>query len=185
MDPESSLPCSQENSTGPYTEPAQSIQYHPILFISDPLSILSSHLLLVLPSGLFLSRFPTKVLHGYHSPCPTHPPWFDHSNYTSRGAQLMKLISSFPPTSCRFIPVRPKYFSHYKETSLISFIKQIDHMKFTVSRGSSVGIVTDWTAGVQYLAGERDLSVLHRVQTGSGAHPASYKTDTRGVVPRS
>jgi hypothetical protein len=31
MEPESSLPCSQEPSTGPYPKPDQSSPYHPIL----------------------------------------------------------------------------------------------------------------------------------------------------------
>jgi hypothetical protein len=30
MEPEGSLPCSQEPSTGPYSEPDQSNPYHPI-----------------------------------------------------------------------------------------------------------------------------------------------------------
>jgi hypothetical protein len=38
----------------------------------------------------------------------------------------------------------------------------------------------DWTVGVQFPAGRRDFSLLHSVQTGSGAHPASYPLD----VPR-
>jgi hypothetical protein len=33
MEPEDSLPCSQEPSTGPYSEPDQSNPYHPILFL--------------------------------------------------------------------------------------------------------------------------------------------------------
>jgi hypothetical protein len=31
-----------------------------------------------------------------------------------------------------------------------------------------------WTAKVQFLAEVRNLSLFHSVQTGSGAHPASY-----------
>jgi hypothetical protein len=37
---------------------------------------------------------------------------------------------------------------------------------------------TDWTTGVQFPAGDGDFSVRHRVQTGSGTHPASYPTGT-------
>jgi hypothetical protein len=47
MQPEGSLPCSQEPSTGPYPEPDQSNPHHPIL---RPILILSTHLRLGLPS---------------------------------------------------------------------------------------------------------------------------------------
>jgi hypothetical protein len=36
MEPESSLPFSQESSTLPYPEPDKSSQYHPILSLEDP-----------------------------------------------------------------------------------------------------------------------------------------------------
>jgi hypothetical protein len=54
-----------------------------------------------------------------------------------------------------------------------------------VSRGSSVGIVTGYGLDcrrleVQVPTGAGDFSLLHRVQTGSGAHPASYPTGTEG-----
>jgi hypothetical protein len=56
METEGSLPCSQEPSTDTYPEPDQFSPYHPIL-------ILSIHLCLGLPSGLFPYGFPTKVLY--------------------------------------------------------------------------------------------------------------------------
>jgi hypothetical protein len=37
-------------------------------------------------------------------PCPSHPPWLDHSNYTWRRVQAMKLlIMQFSPTNFKFI----------------------------------------------------------------------------------
>jgi hypothetical protein len=37
------------------------------------------------------------------------------------------------------------------------------------------------TAGVKLPAGSRDFSLVHRVQTGSEADPASYSVGTVGV----
>jgi hypothetical protein len=39
-----------------------------------------------------------------------------------------------------------------------------------------------WTTGVLLPAGTRDFSLLHSVETGSGAHPASYPM-SNGVLP--
>jgi hypothetical protein len=36
MEPEGSMPCSQEPSSVPYPEPDQSNPYHPILSLDDP-----------------------------------------------------------------------------------------------------------------------------------------------------
>jgi hypothetical protein len=36
---------------------------------------------------------------------------------------------------------------------------------------------------VRFSAGARDVSLLSSVQTGSGAHPASYPMDTGGSFP--
>jgi hypothetical protein len=52
MEPEGSLPRSQEPSTGPYPEPDRSNPYQPILSLVRSILILSTHLRLGLPSGL-------------------------------------------------------------------------------------------------------------------------------------
>jgi hypothetical protein len=57
-----------------------------------------------------------------------------------------------------------------------SFLKSLD---------SSVGIGTDY--GLDYRvripSGAGNFSLGHRVQTGSGAHPASYPMGTGGSFP--
>jgi hypothetical protein len=77
MEPEGSLPCSQEPSPGPYPEPDRSSPYHPILSLLRSVLLLSTHLRLRLPSGLFPSGFPTNILYGFlfspiRATCPTH-----------------------------------------------------------------------------------------------------------------
>jgi hypothetical protein len=56
------------------------------------------------------------------------------------------------------------------------------------SRDSSVGIalgygLDDWGCKVRFPVGAGNFSVHHRVQNGSGAHPASYPKGTRGSFP--
>jgi hypothetical protein len=53
MEPEGSLCCSPDPSTGPHPEPDQSSPYQHILSLRS-ISIISTHLRLRLPSGLFL-----------------------------------------------------------------------------------------------------------------------------------
>jgi hypothetical protein len=56
------------------------------------------------------------------------------------------------------------------------------------SRDSSVGIalnygLDDRGSRVRFPAGAGNFSFHHRVQNGSGAHPASYPMGTRGSFP--
>jgi len=76
MAPSGSLPCSQEPATGPYSEPDESIAYTHALFLLRSVLILSSHISLRLPSGLF-SGFPARILYTFfifpmHAVCPAY-----------------------------------------------------------------------------------------------------------------
>jgi hypothetical protein len=58
------------------------------------------------------------------------------------------------------------------------------------SRDSSVGIamgygLDDRGSRVRFPSGTGNFSLYHRVQNGSGAHPASYPTGTAGSFPGS
>jgi hypothetical protein len=83
-------------------------------------SYLRSHLFLSLPSGIFLSGFPTKILYKFafsracYIPCPAHPPWLGRSSFTWQRVQIiMLLIMQFPPSTYHFIPLRPKYSTQH------------------------------------------------------------------------
>jgi hypothetical protein len=41
-----------------------------------------------------------------------------------------------------------------------------------------IATATGWTVEVRFPAEARNFSLLHSVQTGPGAHPTSYPTDT-------
>jgi hypothetical protein len=60
--------------------------------------------------------------------------------------------------------------------------------KFEYSRDSSVGIALGYglenrDSRVRFLTGAGNFSLHHRVQNGSGVHPASYPMGTRGSSP--
>jgi hypothetical protein len=134
MEPEDSLQCSQESSTGPYPQPDQS---HP----TSPRSILilCTHPFHGLTSGLLPSGFHTNILYAFlFSPIRTTcPPWLDHANYTWRRVQVMKLfIMLFFPTSCHFISLRSKYSPQTPSVSVFPLMSrdQISHPHRTTGK---------------------------------------------------
>jgi hypothetical protein len=77
MEPEGSLRSSQELSTCTYPVPDQSSPQHSLLSLKGPILMLSIHLRLGLPSGLFPSGFPTNNIYTFlfspiRATCPTH-----------------------------------------------------------------------------------------------------------------
>jgi hypothetical protein len=99
----------------PWEKPIQSITLN--LTPLRSILILYTNLRLGLPSGLFPSGFPTNIIHAFlfspnscYMPCPSHPPWLDHSNYTWRRVQITKLlVMQFSSLSRHFVSLRYKY----------------------------------------------------------------------------
>jgi len=101
MEPECSLPHSQVPATCPYTD--QPSPMPPVPLLEDVL-ILSSHLLLGLPSGLFPSGFTTKtlytpLLYPTRATCPAHLVLLDCITRIIFGEQYRSLSSSL----CSFL----------------------------------------------------------------------------------
>jgi hypothetical protein len=101
-------------------------------YLSMILLILSSHMQLILQSGLFLSCSHNMILYTYffslhsrYTIYPSNSSSLDHSNYTWRRVHVMKLlIMQVSPNICHFIPLRSKYFpQHTVHTHSQSMLK--------------------------------------------------------------
>jgi len=98
MEPEGSLPRLQEPVTCHYPDPDQSSTYRQSHFWRSVM-ILSSHLRLNPPSGLFSSDFPTKTMYAsllspIHTTCPAHLILFDLITRIISGEEYKSLSSS-------------------------------------------------------------------------------------------
>jgi hypothetical protein len=115
MEPKGSIPYSQEPYTGPYPEAYQSNPHYSILSkihfdtVDPPMSWSSQWSLSFWLSHQYPISIPL-LPHSCYMSRPSHPSWLDHSNYTWRRVQVMKLlIMQFSPISCHFIPLWSKY----------------------------------------------------------------------------
>jgi hypothetical protein len=78
MELEGSLPCLEESTTGPYSEPHESSPELPTQLLLRCTLILSSHLHLGFPNDLlFPSDFPTKILYAFLT-APIHATYTAH-----------------------------------------------------------------------------------------------------------
>jgi hypothetical protein len=112
MEPECSLPCSQQSATGPCLKPDESNPHLPTLFPKI-------HSNITLPSMPRSSEWPlplrfsdhhlisiSHISHACYMPRQPHPPWFNHSNNNLWSVQVTKLlITQCSPASRHFFPL--------------------------------------------------------------------------------
>jgi hypothetical protein len=81
--------------------------------------------------------------------------------------------------ACSLVP-QPTTLPRAHFSLLEDLIKNSKFIIIIMSRGSSVGTATEYRldiqgSGVRFPSESRDFSLFHIVQTGSEAHPASYR----------
>ena len=137
MEPEDSFQHSQVSAIFLYPEPARSIPYPQITLPEDPSYYYSP---IYASVSLIPSGFHTKTLcmpllsHMCYMPCPSHSPRFDHTNNTACGVQITKLLLMlFPPFSCYFNTLRPKYSPQHPilKSPQSTFLPQCERPSFT------------------------------------------------------
>jgi hypothetical protein len=76
------------------------------------------------------------------------------------------------------------FYTVIRNKNVIIFIKVYIH---ALTRNSSETInstfIIKFPAMVRFSAGTTDISILHIVQTGNGAHSTSYPVGTGGFIP--
>jgi hypothetical protein len=111
------------------------------------------------------------------------PHSFLNQTYLTRN-RIHWIENDFPylPRSC-LATSRQRFISEWDVTMNLTFVSYPSR-----SRDSSVGIalccgLDDGGSRVRLPAGAGNFSLHHRVQNGSGAHPASYIMGNRGSYP--
>jgi hypothetical protein len=107
--------------------------------------------------------------------------------FLSKQPPLSKSASITSSTTCTFYSIFTNfYFGHKLLEDHTQLLKEAIGV-ISRSRDTVVSTVTRLRAGqfrVRMPAGERHLYLLRNVQTGSGAHHASYSLGTRDSSPR-
>jgi hypothetical protein len=119
VQPEGSLQLPQQPSTCTYPEPKQPSPYHAIVISTRSILILTTHLHLSLPSGLFPSGFPTNILYAFIF-SPIRATWPAHlilcdmivliilgEEYKSRSSSLCSFLHSLVPLRSKYPPQHP------------------------------------------------------------------------------
>jgi hypothetical protein len=147
MEPEGSIPHSQEPSTGPYPELYQSNPHHPILkihfdIVHTPTSWSSQWSLSFWLSHQYSTSIPL-LPYSCYMPRQSNPSWLDHSNYTWRRVQVMKLlVMQVSPVSCQLLSkLQQRVSQPFQSQSLsknilkIKFVLRLHHIRQLVHAG--------------------------------------------------
>jgi hypothetical protein len=123
----------------------QSMPPHPTSWRS--ISTLPYHLRLGLPSDFISCRFPhlhpvgaSDLPHTCHTPRPSYPPWFDHTDIW-RGVQIMKLLTvQFPRVSCYLFLLMSKYLPQHP---ILEYSHVVFFAKFHIHTKQQVTLVAE------------------------------------------
>jgi hypothetical protein len=119
MEPEDSLPCSQQPTTGHCPKP-DAFSLHLPTHYPKIYSNIIFHLRLGLHvvSSLLVFRLQFLCISNFSHACytsrPSHSPWLNHPNNMCCSVQFMKLlVMQTSPSSSHFFPLRSKYYPRH------------------------------------------------------------------------
>jgi hypothetical protein len=185
IEPEGSLPCSQQLGAGPYSEPdapGPQLSYFPKIhsnIILLPTSRSSKWSLSFKFSDQILA-FTSHLYRACYMSLPYHPLPFHHLN------NIWSSLKLWSSSLCSFLQLPTPAYSTYF-SCFVSSLCETKNNEICSSYAQSVERLgyglDDWGSRVRFLVGAGNFFLEHRVQNGSGAHPASYPMGTRGSFP--